>query len=69
MNGQGRVEIWGGACAREQKVCILRAGGRVRALAKHGSRWCGRVWARDEVRGTVNSVLKVGYWSGGAGSS
>ena len=69
MTWRAGLLIVGGGRAREQKVCILRAGGRVRALAKHGSRWCGRVWVRDEVRGTVNSVLQVGYWSGGAGSS
>ena len=44
------------------------AGGQVRALPGTSSRWCGRVWAWDELRGTGNSVLRVVMYRGGAGS-
>ena len=63
MNGQGRVEIWGGACAREQKVCILRASGRVRALPEvhlAAARESGRKMSCEDGEVAAGGGLLVG---------
>ena len=64
-----RVGKLDGVQASEQIMRFGEAGGQVRALAKHRSGCCGRVRARDELRGTGNSVLRVVHWLGGPGSS
>ena len=63
-----RVGKLDGVQASEQIMRFGEAGGQVRALPGTSSRWCGRVWAWDELRGTGNSVLRVVMYRGGAGS-